>query len=196
MENNEIYIEERLRNENLKIYMENDNIINIKLLQGSSFGFKHDTTTLAIKAIKKINNTKHNLDFALDFGSGSGVIAIFLKKLGIDKVFCCETDKFAVNESKKNFSVNNVNPIPDFIDNPFAQDQKYNVVIANISGSYIKNNLLEFSKIINNNGFLIISGFNCNKLDNYISTATNFSFKHHESFKKSPWASVILEKIS
>ena len=35
MENNEIYIEERLRNENLKIYMENDNIINIKLLQGS-----------------------------------------------------------------------------------------------------------------------------------------------------------------
>ena len=91
----DIYIEERLKNEIVRINISNSKIIEIFLNQGSSFGSNHSTTLLSIEALKFLCKKENSITNALDLGSGSGILSILMRKLGISKVFACEIDEYA-----------------------------------------------------------------------------------------------------
>ena len=78
----EIYIEERLENQIIKIDSNNTNI-EIFLNKGSSFGSNHSTTSLSLKAISYLKKEFGSVCTSLDLGSGSGILSILMKKIAI-----------------------------------------------------------------------------------------------------------------
>ena len=191
----EVYIEERLENQIIKIDSNNTNI-EIFLNKGSSFGSNHSTTSLSLQAISYLKKEFDSVYTSLDLGSGSGILSILMKKLGTNKVFSCEIDEYAKKESILNFKSNFTNEShhPTFIQNPLEADYSYDLIAANISGSYLPNNFNKICKIINTDGYLIISGFNINKEQKYSSLAFENGLKTLKTFKDSPWLSIVFQK--
>ena len=56
------------------------------------------------------------------------------------------------------------------------------------------NNFDKICKIINPDGYLIISGFNINKEHKYSTLAVENGLKTLKTFKDSPWLSIIFQK--
>ena len=83
---------------------------------------------------------------------------------------------------------------PTFIQNPLEAKYSYDLIAANISGSYLPNNFDKICKIINPDGYLIISGFNINKEHKYSTLAVENGLKTLKTFKDSPWLSIIFQK--
>ena len=196
MENFDIYIEERTEDETHVVELENNRTIEIFLNKGSAFGSNHSTTLLSIESLKFLYIQNKSIDSALDIGSGSGILSIFIKKMSFTEVDYSEIDEFARNECLKNFKSNFTKKLklPELVDNPLSKNKKYDLVVVNISGSFIPKNLLKISEIISNNGYLVISGFNTNKENKYVNLASGINLNLIKSFKKDPWISMIFSK--
>jgi len=196
MENFDIYIEERTQDKTHVVELENNRTIEIFLNKGSAFGSNHATTLLSIESLKFLYIQNKSINSALDIGSGSGILSIFIQKMSFTQVDYSEIDGFARNECLKNFKSNFINKLklPELVENPLGKNKKYDLVVANISGSFIPKNLLKISEIIRDNGYLVISGFNINKEDKYLNLASGINLNLVKSFKKDPWISMIFSK--
>lgn len=107
----------------------NQDAINIILDPGLAFGTgSHPTTHLCLEWL-----TELPLGTILDYGCGSGILAIASKKLGASHVVGVDIDDQAIIASRYNSEQNNVDI--DFYDaNTFAH-QAFDVVVANILSS-------------------------------------------------------------
>lgn len=132
----------------------------LKINPGAGFGTgTHETTQLCLEALAEVSNT-HTLrgKEVLDFGSGSGILAIGAALLGA-RVDAVEIDPLAVDNAQENAEINSIqNSIQFHLNLDPIQDRTYSIVIANI----LRPVLIEFAeKLVSKiqpNGFLILSG--------------------------------------
>ena len=100
----------------------------ITLDPGMAFGTgSHPTTFMCLQWLSK-NITPQNS--VLDYGCGSGILAITAKKLGADIVYGVDIDKEAIVSSKTNATNNNV--AITFTESNKLPAKTFEVVIANI----------------------------------------------------------------
>tara|TARA_Y100000768_G_scaffold157568_1_gene117596 strand:+ start:893 stop:1780 length:888 start_codon:yes stop_codon:yes gene_type:complete len=118
--------------------IKNKSIINVILNPGAGFGTgSHPTTKLCINWIEENNITNKSL---IDYGSGSGILAIVAKLHGASKVVGAEIDKKAIDNALQNCKMNNIQ-LP-FIDlNKTSIYKKFDILIANI----LSNTLIQLS---------------------------------------------------
>ncbi len=106
------------------------NAINISLDPGAAFGTgSHPTTRLCLKWLEA------NLQFAakptvLDYGTGSGILAIAAMRLGAAKAYGVDIDPAALDAARYNAAQNNV--IVHFADVESAVDVVADILVANI----------------------------------------------------------------
>lgn len=106
--------------------------INIRLDPGLAFGTgSHPTTYLCLKWLSE---TIQPNDRVIDYGCGSGILAIAAKKLGAAEVVGIDIDENAIEASKFNTSQNN-EQILFFHAKDFKPKQLADVVVANILSS-------------------------------------------------------------
>lgn len=136
-----------------------DSKINITLDPSLAFGTGHHASTfMTIEAITDC--IKNNFDYKpslLDVGCGSGILSLCAYKLGAN-VSLCDIDELAINEAKKNFSINNATITDIWLGSLDIIKKHYDIVVANIVASVIieqANNLLDS---LNKNSYLILSG--------------------------------------
>jgi ribosomal protein L11 methyltransferase len=109
-----------------------DDAINITLDPGLAFGTgSHPTTHLCLEWITKHVQTAHTV---LDYGCGSGILAIAAKKMGAHEVIGVDIDPLAIEASHFNAEQNNVE-INFFHAEQFGQTQTFDIVVANILSS-------------------------------------------------------------
>ena len=102
--------------------------INIALDPGLAFGTgSHPTTRLCLRWLDE--NIKGN-ETVLDYGCGSGILAIAALKLGAGSAIGIDVDTQAVQASRDNAAANQV--IADFFLPDVVQTEQYDVVVANI----------------------------------------------------------------
>lgn len=102
--------------------------INIALDPGLAFGTgSHPTTRLCLRWLDE--NIKGN-ETVLDYGCGSGILAIAALKLGAGSAIGIDVDAQAVQASRDNAVANQV--IADFYRPDVAKTAQYDVVVANI----------------------------------------------------------------
>ena len=107
----------------------NQDAINIILDPGLAFGTgSHPTTHLCLEWL-----TELPLDTVLDYGCGSGILAIAAKKLGASHVVGVDIDDQAIIASRYNSEQNNVDI--NFYDANTFTHQVFDVVVANILSS-------------------------------------------------------------
>lgn len=148
----------------------NNDMIDLILEPSLAFGSGHHASTyMCIKAIESCNiNKKTTL---LDVGCGSGILALCANKLGAN-VSMCDTDELAIEQSIKNFSINNANITKIWV-GEINDDDKYDIVVANIVASILIDLKTQLITKLNNNSYLILSGIIDTHKDEILSKFCN-----------------------
>ncbi len=131
----------------------NQEAINIVLDPGLAFGTgSHPTTSLCLEWLTQ----QQDINSVLDYGCGSGILAIAAKKLGAQHVVGVDIDDQAIIASNNNAAQNRVEI--DFYDaNTFTQ-QTFDVVVANILSSALMVLAPVLAKYCKTGGKLALSG--------------------------------------
>ena len=132
------------------------NAVNVMLDPGLAFGTgTHPTTALCLRWLDGIDMTDKTV---VDFGCGSGILALAALKLGAKRVIGIDIDPQALQATKENARRNGVE---DRLDVYLPEDQpelEADVVMANI----LSGPLLELQSVITNycksGGLLVLSG--------------------------------------
>ena len=159
----------------------NHDAINIILDPGLAFGTgSHPTTSLCLEWLTQ----QQNLNNVLDYGCGSGILAIAAKKLGAKVVVGVDIDSQAIVSSNYNALQNNVD-INFYDANTFTQ-QTFDVVVANILSSALMVLAPALAKYCNVGGKLALSGILDAQTDALIARYSEW-FNMDTPTKKDDW---------
>ncbi len=132
----------------------NTDAINIVLDPGLAFGTgSHPTTSLCLEWLSKQNLTDKSV---LDYGCGSGILAIAASKLGACPVSGVDIDSQAIVSSMFNAEQNHVSV--NFVDADNFNHQVFDVVVANILSSALMLLAPALAKYCKTGGKLALSG--------------------------------------
>jgi ribosomal protein L11 methyltransferase len=128
---------------------------NIMIDPALAFGSGHHETTASCLAA--IGEVVREGDRLLDVGCGSGILGIAAAMLGA-RVDACDTDPLAVENARKNFSLNR-QPLENIWEGsaPAAKGE-YDVVVANIVADVLGMIARDLKKRTKEGGLLILSG--------------------------------------
>ncbi len=131
----------------------NQQAINIVLDPGLAFGTgSHPTTHLCLEWLTKTIPSQS----VLDYGCGSGILAIAAKKLGAQQVVGVDIDSQAIVASRYNAEQNQVDA--DFFDADTFSHETFDVVVANILSSALMVLAPALAKYCKTGGKLALSG--------------------------------------
>lgn len=164
--------------------LSNDSIV-IHMDPGLAFGTgTHQTTSLCLEYLDL--NPPKNLH-VIDFGCGTGILAIAAAKFGAKSVIAIDNDPQAVLSSKENVAKNkceNTITTIHLIDQ--ENDNKCDLLIANI----LANPLVEleplFSDLVHTNGMLLLSGILKEQVDRVVK-CYSINFSNIEVANKGEW---------
>ncbi|MCF8067458.1 MAG: 50S ribosomal protein L11 methyltransferase [Desulfobacterales bacterium] len=151
------------------------NDIVIELMFGDAFGTgHHPTTRLALQGIEYLkekttvfNNSSEKC--ALDIGTGSGVLAIGVVKLGFGTAVGIDIDPCACHEAKENIRINSLaDKITVFNDSPESFDCQFDVVLANLRFPTIISLCRQLSDCMASNGAIVVSGIKEEEVNNVL----------------------------
>lgn len=126
----------------------------LKLDPGQAFGTgSHPTTRLCLEWLEVHASRYRN---ALDYGCGSGILAIAAQKLGVQQVVGVDIDAQALNTAKTN-AAHNQTDIAFFLPDELS-DQQFDLVVANILSNPLKLMAGMLSARTRKEGYLILSG--------------------------------------
>ncbi len=113
-----------------------------------SFGTGHHATTYQmIQEMSLIDFTNKSV---IDFGTGTGVLAILAEKMGAKIVYAIDNDDWSINNAKENILANDCHKIILTQSNECNTENKADIILANINLNIIIDNLdqiLNSSKI-------------------------------------------------
>ena len=164
--------------------LSNDSIL-IHMDPGLAFGTgTHQTTSLCLEYLD--SNPPKNLH-VIDFGCGTGILAIAAAKFGAKSVIAIDNDPQAVLSSKENVAKNKCeNTITSIHSINQGSDRKCDLLIANI----LANPLVEleplFSDLVHTNGMLLLSGILKEQVDRVVK-CYSINFSNIEVANKGEW---------
>jgi len=162
----------------------NDSLV-INMDPGLAFGTgTHQTTSLCLEYLDL--NPPKNLQ-VIDFGCGTGVLAIAAAKLGANCVIAIDNDPQAVLASKENVVKNNCENIISTI---HSIDQKEGIECDLLIANILANPLIEleplFSDLVCSNGMLLLSGILKEQVDRVVN-CYSVDFSNIKVLNKDEW---------
>lgn len=122
-----------------------------------SFGTGHHATTwMMVKAMMEIECRGRAV---LDFGTGTGVLAILAEQLGAVKTDAIDIDEWSITNALENAAVNNSVSINIYQADKVPEAGSYDIILANINLNVILASLPAISKVLAAGGSLLLSGF-------------------------------------
>lgn len=128
-----------------------DIIIDPALAFGSGH---HESTSSCLLFLQKYAKSGQS---AVDVGCGSGILSIALAKMGC-VVDACDTDEQATLSAVSNAKLNGVSFNEIWTGSILNVSKKYDIVVANIIADVIFMLQNDLKKILNNGGYLVLSG--------------------------------------
>lgn len=136
-------------------------MIPIRMEPGQAFGTGlHPSTRLCLRLIEYVFEKSFRPETikAIDIGTGSGILAIAVQKLGASEVVGTDIDPVAIETAKENVVLNGCKPM-NLSTQPTSDFKKpYDLVIANILLETHLQLATEYKRLTKAGGFLIVSG--------------------------------------
>lgn len=155
-----------------------------------SFGTGHHATTYSVIQLMRDLDLKDKS--VLDFGTGTGVLAILAEKLGATYVLAVDNDTWCIDNASENIVVNNCKYIEIQEVNTINREWKFDCVIANINRHIIEANLNDISRIIEKGGDLILSGLLSSDETDIVQLAFSVGFSKVKTLNKNGWIAIHL----
>ena len=173
--------------------LSNDSLV-INMDPGLAFATgTHQTTGLCLEYLD--SNPPKNLNI-IDFGCGTGVLAIAAAKLGAKSVIAIDNDPQAVLSSKENVAKNNCENIICII---HSIEQKEGIECDLLIANILANPLIEleplFSDLVYSNGMLLLSGILKEQVDRIVN-CYSVNFSNIEVANKGEWFRISAKRIN
>ena len=135
---------------------QSNEIINIS---GGAFGSgQHATTKALLRLMADLLSDSGKSESLLDVGTGTGVLAIFAKKLGFKNVVATDIDNQAISSAKRNQKLNSVELEIYEGELPPLQAASQDVIVSNILPPVIHHLLPEFVRLLRPEGYIMLAG--------------------------------------
>ncbi|MGG9962239.1 50S ribosomal protein L11 methyltransferase [Ferruginibacter sp. SUN106] len=122
-----------------------------------SFGTGHHATTyLMMEQMSRLNFKDKAV---LDFGTGTGVLAILAVKMGATSVLAIDNDEWSIDNAKENIENNSVENITIKMAESIITDAKYDIILANINLNVILQHMDVIAGVCNPGAEILLSGF-------------------------------------
>lgn len=172
------------------------NDIIVEMDPGMAFGTgTHETTSMCIELLEKYLNENACV---FDIGCGSGILSIVAAKLGADHVIAVDLDSNAVEASKKNIALNQLQEKVRIFQGNLLDNisEKADIVVANIIADVIIQLSNSVPDYLKNEALFIASGIIKERKDEVISVLERNGFNIIEITEKGEWCALVAQKRS
>ena len=121
-----------------------------------SFGTGHHATTYMMVAAMQHLDLKDKT--VLDFGTGTGVLAILAEKLGAGRVVAIDYDDWSIENAGENVGENHSGKVVIQKADTIPNDATFDVILANINKHIILKELPSIRQQLNKDGVILLSG--------------------------------------
>jgi ribosomal protein L11 methyltransferase len=156
-----------------------------------SFGTGHHATTyLVMQQMRALEITGKTV---IDFGTGTGVLAILAEKMGATSVMAIDNDDWSIENAKENIAQNNCTKITIEKGDIFPTDKKYDIILANITLNVIMANLSFIAQATKPGTKILFSGFFKSDEATLIEALKKVDLNYLSSSQRGEWMVVLAE---
>lgn len=160
----------------------------VMLDPGLAFGTgKHPTTRLCLQWLDKQVLEEKTM---IDYGCGSGILAIAALRLGAAYAYALDIDPHALKATEDNAKMNNIKPSQLRTDFPDTVHTPVDVVVANILLGPLIALQHNFKSLLKADGQLVVSGILSQQIQSLID-AYQGQFHHQETLEREGWALLV-----
>jgi len=157
-----------------------------------SFGTGHHATTFLMIELMQAIDFKNKK--VLDFGTGTGILAILAEKLGASSVLAIDYDEWSINNATENIQANACKHI--------ITEQKHNIhgvsgvdiILANINLNVLEDNAKELSRSLVKDSILLVSGILESDENSIVSTFFKNSLVKKQLIQREGWIALLFKK--
>jgi ribosomal protein L11 methyltransferase len=157
----------------------------IVIMPKMSFGTGHHATTQLM--MQMMQHMKFEGKTVLDFGTGTGILAILATMLGAGEVLAIDNDEWSVENAKENITKNHRSNITVQQGSLEPVNSDFDVVLANINRNILLQYMQQLASIVNSGGTILMSGILQEDKDIIVETAKNVGFSLEESKTEKNW---------
>jgi len=163
---------------------------------GMAFGTgQHATTRGCITLIEELCD-RQTMHQAADVGTGSGILAIVMAKLGVTSIFAIDNDPVACAATQENCDRNAVSDRVHVAASIDQIDTQCDLIVANLFANLLLEFAGEFTRLCTPNGILICSGM----LEEDALRVTAGLHEHgwlpFRTIAEGPWRTIALQRTS
>ncbi len=184
-----------------KVYRPQTGEVVIDIATGAAFGSgAHPSTALALRALDAALPEPHRVlqrtPFkGLDVGTGSGILAIAMTKLGVQEVVAVDIDPSAIFEATHNIRLNDLVAQVTVSDSSLEElTTHFQMIVANLAHPTLKKFGLLFSNRMEKDGLLVLSGFKEAAFEPLCSVYAENGFMLIRQEKEGEWMATTFRK--
>lgn len=158
-----------------------------------SFGTGHHATTwMMCKLMAEFDFAESSV---LDYGCGTGILAIYSSLLGASDIIAIDIDEWAYENTIENAERNKVSGITAIRgDIKMVPERKYDFIFANINLNVLKKDIPILSKRMNKGSIIFFSGFLNNELPQIVKACSDNGLLFAKELQKDNWTACIFNK--
>ncbi|MDB5201198.1 MAG: ribosomal protein methyltransferase [Ferruginibacter sp.] len=121
-----------------------------------SFGTGHHATTFLM--VQQMSQLVFEDKTVIDFGTGTGVLAILAEKMGAARIIAIDNDEWSINNVKENIAANDCNRIAVVQADELQIPDKAAIILANINLNVITANINGIVAVCEDGADILFSG--------------------------------------
>lgn len=158
-----------------------------------SFGTGHHQTTGLM--IKEILDNKIEGKTVLDMGCGTAILAILASMRGAKHITAIDIDEWAFENALENVQLNIITNIDVKLGAAsLLGGETYDIILANINRNILLEDIPSYTKVLNEGGKLIMSGFYDKDIPVISKKCLENGLVFNHYIEKDHWVSVVCEK--
>jgi ribosomal protein L11 methyltransferase len=170
------------------------NRIRLVIRPGQAFGTGHHASTSDTLSALEALCKNHQVTHALDVGTGSGILAIAMVKLGVGDVTAIDTDMAALANARENATLNHVGARIRFSTTPLSAIRgRFGLIAANILSSTLIQMAPDLKPLLRSHGHLVLAGILRREAeavaDAYVTELACVGWRDHGA-----WTTLIFQK--
>lgn len=153
----------------------------------------HETTRMIVSTLLNMNLYKMRV---LDCGCGTGILGLVASKLGANEVVGYDIDEWSVENAKHNAQLNGVDNLEIYFGNASVINHisgVFDVVLANINRNILLEDMKSFRGVLNEGGYMILSGFYEEDIPVLLEKAKEFGLYESGRRTDNNWACLVLK---
>lgn len=153
----------------------------------------HETTYLMIQAMEALHVVGKKV---LDYGCGTGILAILASQLGASEVVAIDYDEMAIKCAEQCVLQNRAQGVKLISGeiSALSSSTKYDIILANINKHVLLNSADLIHSLLANRGLVLLSGILLSDDTGVTEAYLKAGFQKMQIFQKNEWISILFRK--